>query len=103
VPTSGTPAHLVGFAVCGCSHYEDGYFTAFRRIAEEQFDFVFHTGDYIYEGRSDGGRGDRRLRRHHGDELYTLVDYRNRYALYKSDRDLMAAHASAPWIGTWDD
>ena len=41
-------------------HYEDGYFTAFRRIAEEQFDFVFHTGDYIYEGRADGGRTDRR-------------------------------------------
>ena len=31
-----------------------------------------------------------------GDEIYTLVDYRNRYALYKSDPDLRAAHASAP-------
>ena len=41
------------FAVCGCSHYEQGYFTAFRRIAEEHFDFVFHTGDYIYEGRAE--------------------------------------------------
>ena len=69
--------------VCGCQHYEDGYFTAFRRIAEEQFDFVFHTGDYIYEGRADGGRNERRLRQHNGDEIYTLVDYRNRYALYK--------------------
>ena len=42
--------------MCGCSHYEAGYFTGYRRIAEEQFDFVFHTGDYIYEGRADGGR-----------------------------------------------
>ena len=25
-------------------------------LAEEQFDFVFHTGDYIYEGRGDANR-----------------------------------------------
>jgi alkaline phosphatase D len=102
-PPAGAAVDRLRFAVCGCNHYEDGYFTAFRRIADEQFDFIFHTGDYIYEGRSDGGRVDRRLRQHNSDELYTLVDYRNRYALYKMDRDLMAAHASAPWIGTWDD
>ncbi len=91
------------FAVCGCNHYESGYFTAFRRIAEEGFDFVFHTGDYIYEGRGDGGRNPAVVRQHRGQEIYTLVDYRNRYAQYKSDRDLMAAHASAPFIVTWDD
>lgn len=38
----------LSFAVCGCNHYEAGYFTAFRRSAGEAFDFVFHTGDYIY-------------------------------------------------------
>lgn len=102
-PPFGAPLDRLRFAVCGCNHYEDGYFTAFRRMAEEQFDFIFHTGDYIYEGRSDGGRVDRRVRPHNGDELYTLVDYRNRYALYKMDKDLIAAHASAPWIVTWDD
>ena len=69
--------------VCGCSHYETGYFTAYRRIAQEQFDFVFHTGDYIYEGRGDGGGPTERVRLHPGQEIYTLVDYRNRYALYK--------------------
>ena len=82
-PPAGAPVDRLRFGVCGCSHYETGYFTAFRRIAEEQFDFVFHTGDYIYEGRADGGRNDRRVRQHTGDEIYTLVDYRNRYALYK--------------------
>ena len=50
--------------VCGCSHYETGYFTAFRGIAEEQFDFVFHTGDYIYEDRADGGTQAARVRQH---------------------------------------
>ena len=102
-PPAGAAVDRLRFAVCGCQHYEDGYFTAFRRMAEEQFDFIFHTGDYIYEGRADGGKNDRRIRQHNGDELYTLVDYRNRYALYKMDRDLMAAHASAPWVVTWDD
>ncbi len=89
--------------VCGCSHFETGYFTAFRRLAAEQFDFVFHTGDYIYEGRDDGGRNPALVRQHQGDEIYTLVDYRNRYAQYKMDPDLRAAHASAPFIVTWDD
>ena len=86
----------------GCNHYETGYFTAFRRIAEDNVDFVFHTGDYIYEGRDNGGRTEV-VRRHEGQEIYTLVDYRNRYALYKMDADLRAAHASAPFIITWDD
>src|SRR5436190_6538206 len=55
-PALGAPVDRLRFAVCGCSHLEVGYFTAFRRIAAEQFDFVFHTGDYIYEGRADGGK-----------------------------------------------
>ena len=101
-PPAGAAVDQLRFGVCGCSHYEAGYFTAFRRLAEERFDFVFHTGDYIYEGRADGGRNDR-IRQHNGDRLYTLVDYRNRYALYKSDRDLMTAHASAPFLMSWDD
>ena len=102
-PAAGARADTLRFAVCGCSHYEMGYFTGYRRIAEEQFDFVFHTGDYIYESRADGGRSPGRVRQHKGQEIYTLVDYRNRYALYKSDPDLIAAHASAPFIVTWDD
>jgi hypothetical protein len=32
-----------------------------------------------------------------------VVDYRNRYAQYKMDPDLAAAHRSAPFIVTWDD
>jgi alkaline phosphatase D len=102
-PPSGAAVDRLRFAVCGCNHYETGYFTAFRRIAAEQFDFVFHTGDYIYEGRDDGGRNPAVVREHQGDEIYTLVDYRNRYAQYKLDPDLKAAHASAPFIITWDD
>ena len=102
-PAEGAPADGIRFAVCGCNHYETGYFTAYRHLASEQFDFVFHTGDYIYEGRGDAGRNPALVRQHRGQEIYTLVDYRNRYAQYKTDPDLMAAHASAPFIVTWDD
>jgi alkaline phosphatase D len=102
-PAAGAEVSQLRFAVCGCSHYETGYFTGYRRIADEQFDFVIHTGDYIYEYRADGGRNDGRVRQHNGDEIYTLVDYRNRYGLYKSDPDLIAAHRSAPFIVSFDD
>ena len=102
-PPAGAAADALRFGVCGCSHYETGYFTGYRRIAQEQFDFVFHTGDYLYEYRADGGRNDLRVRQHLGDEIYTLVDYRNRYGQYKSDPDLIAAHRSAPFVVSWDD
>ncbi len=102
-PGANAVVDQLRFGVCGCSHFESGYFTAYRRLAEEQFDFVFHTGDYIYEYRADGGRNDGLVRQHHGNEIYTLVDYRNRYGQYKSDPDLIAAHRSAPFLATWDD
>ena len=102
-PAEGSDVDRLRFGLCGCGHYETGYFTGYRRIAEEQFDFVVHTGDYIYEYRADGGRNDGRVRQHQGDEIYTLVDYRNRYAQYKMDPDFIAAHRSAPFIVSFDD
>ena len=102
-PAPGAEVDKLRFAVCGCNHYEAGYFTGFRRIAEEQFDFVIHTGDYIYEDRRVEPKRPGIVRQHQSDEPYTLTDYRNRYAQYKSDPDLMAAHAAAPFIVTSDD
>ncbi|MGE3492356.1 MAG: alkaline phosphatase [Vicinamibacterales bacterium] len=102
-PAAGSAVDQLRFGVCGCGHYETGYFTAYGRVADEVFDFIFHTGDYIYEGRGHGGRNPNSVRQHLGQEIYTLVDYRNRYAQYKADPDLMAAHLSAPMIVTWDD
>jgi alkaline phosphatase D len=43
------------------------------------------------------------VREHHSPEPYTLADYRNRYAQYKLDPQLQAAHAACPWLVTWDD
>lgn len=82
-----------------CSHWEGGYFTAYRRAAEDRPDLVFGLGDYIYEGAGVAGR----VRRHPGSTCTTLEDYRLRYATYKTDPDLQLLHATAPWIVTWDD
>ena len=102
-PASGDQTARLRFASCGCSHFEAGYFTAYRHMADEAFDFIYHCGDYIYEAGLGEGERAGAVRRHQGGEPYTLTDYRNRYALYKSDPDLMAVHASAPFIVSWDD
>jgi alkaline phosphatase D len=83
-----------------CSNYEQGWFTAYRHLADEQPDLILHLGDYQYEYAS-GHTGD--VRRHIGGETVTLADYRRRYAQYKSDLDLQAAHAAAPWLAVSDD
>lgn len=87
------------FAFASCQQYEQGYFAAHRHLAAEDLDLVVFLGDYIYE--SSWGRN--HVRKHNAGEPYTLSEYRNRYALYKSDPNLQRSHASAPWIVTWDD
>ena len=102
-PAAGAAVDRLRFAICGCSHWEFGYFTAYRRMAEEDLDFILHTGDYIYEGRANGGQDPERVRQHLGQNLFSLDEYRTRYAQYKTDRDLRAAHASAPFVMSFDD
>jgi alkaline phosphatase D len=87
------------FAFASCQHYEAGFFTAYKHMAEEDLDLVLHLGDYIYEGAPAANRP----RQHNSPEIISLEDYRNRYALYKSDPNLKLAHAAFPWIVTWDD
>ena len=99
LPRSGADVNRLRFAFASCQHYETGFFTAYRHMCTEDLDLVFHLGDYIYEGP---GR-DNLVRRHHGPELTTLQHYRDRYAQYRLDPDLQAAHASFPWIVTTDD
>ncbi len=110
LPGEDADLERVRFAVAGCQQYEEGYYTAWRRIAEEPLDFVFHYGDYIYEGaantsphRKVNGQPFVNLRNHVGPQIYTLDDYRRRYAQYKTDADLQAAHAAMPWFVTFDD
>lgn len=89
------------FAFASCQHYEQGLYTALHHLAAEDIDLGVHLGDYIYETPGV----DNRVRKHAGRavEISTLTDYRLRYAQYKSDPALRAAHARCPWVVIWDD
>jgi len=100
----GGGAEQLAFAVTSCQNYEAGYYAAWKDIAAQDLDLVLHLGDYIYEG---AGKTDPPTattpRRHVGPEITTLFDYRRRLALYRSDPDLLAAHAAHPFVVIWDD
>jgi alkaline phosphatase D len=98
-PAPGDRPAALRFAFASCAQYEQGYFAAYRHMADEELDAVLFVGDYIYE--MSWGRN--LVRRHTGGRCTLLHEYRERYAQYKSDPDLKAAHVAHPWIVTWDD
>lgn len=106
-PAPGATPTRLRFAFAGCQHYEHGLFTAWQHIAAEpELDFVFHYGDYIYEyaGRQPGAAGRvPAVRTHLGGETATLAQYRLRYAQYRTDPHLQAAHAAHPFLPSYDD
>ncbi|MEU1180451.1 alkaline phosphatase D family protein [Streptomyces sp. NPDC005820] len=87
-------------ALASCQNWQHGYFTPYADMAAQDPDVVLFVGDYIYES----GPSATAVRRHEGSgEPYTLTQYRNRYAQYRSDPDLKRMHARAPWVVTFDD
>lgn len=90
---------LLRLAFGSCQHFEFGFYAAHRHIAADDVDLMVFLGDYIYEGPGRAGR----VRRHLGAEARSLAQYRNRYALYKTDPDLQRLHAAVPWLVTFDD
>ncbi|MGB8858330.1 MAG: alkaline phosphatase D family protein [Ilumatobacteraceae bacterium] len=104
--TRPSPEGAIGearFAVGSCQNYADGYYAAHRDIAEQQPDFLVWLGDYIYEGEGLPFDPNIAERAHIGEEPTTLDGYRLRYAQYKTDANLQAAHAVCPWFVIWDD
>ncbi|MGH8721246.1 MAG: alkaline phosphatase D family protein, partial [Burkholderiales bacterium] len=98
-PRADAAVERLRFAFASCQQYEQGFFGAHRHIAADAPDLVAFLGDYIYES----SWGKEHVRKHDAGEPTTLEDYRRRYALYKADPELQAAHAACPWIVTWDD
>lgn len=86
-------------AYASCQKWEDGFFSAWRHMRDEQLDLVLFLGDYIYEYPGTGSR----IRVPPGGWVNSLDDYRQRHALYKSDPDLQAMHRHCPWLLVWDD
>jgi alkaline phosphatase D len=99
---SGEPVRIGFFS---CQDYESGYYTAHAALAQEpDLDLTVCLGDYIYERHFD----DQAIRRDttgaNGDgEVQTLAEYRAKYALYHTDRDLRALRAAHPIMAIWDD
>lgn len=98
-PRPQQPLASYQFAYASCQKYEDGFYTAWQHLAEEDLELVLFLGDYIYQGAAKPHMP----RPHPRHEAMTLADYRERYALYKSDPHLQRAHQSFPFLVIWDD
>jgi alkaline phosphatase D len=99
MPAADMTSEKLRFAFASCQDYEDGYYTAYEHMANDDPDLVIHVGDYIYENEPTDGL----VRKNVGKELESLDDYRIRHAQYKTDPLLQAMHAGCPWLMTWDD
>lgn len=88
-------------AVTSCQHYQQGFYGAYRYMLADNPDLILHLGDYIYETLDTNES--RIVRPQPHSEPITLKEYRNHYALYRSDPDLQQAHQQHCWMTIWDD
>lgn len=100
-PAAGQDVARLDFAIASCQRWDHGHWAAWRDLVSRPLDLVLFLGDYIYETATPVRATP--VRRHEGGVATTLEQYRARYAQYKSDPLLQAAHAAAPWIVIWDD
>jgi alkaline phosphatase D len=101
-PAADAAVARLNFIIASCQRYDVGHYAAWRHAAADELDLVMFLGDYIYEYGRDSAPADA-PRRHEGGKVHTLAGYRARYAQYKADPALQAAHAAAPWLLVWDD
>ena len=101
-PVAHSTVQRLRLAFACCQRWEHGHYAAWRQVAEDAPDLVLFLGDYIYEyaapAMSLGMARPQPLR-----VAQNLQDYRDRYALHKSDPQLQAAHAACNWSVMWDD
>jgi hypothetical protein len=101
-PAPGATVQRLRLAFASCQRWEHGHYAAWRSVVQDQPDLVLFLGDYIYEyaqpAKTEGLARPQPLR-----TARTLQDYRDRYALHKSDPLLQAAHAQCNWSVIWDD
>lgn len=101
MPAADDAGAALRFAYASCQRWEDGYYAAYRHMLADAPDLVLFVGDYIYEYASSQAKNP--VRTHALPHIRTLADYRDRYALYRSDPDLQKMHAACPWLVTMDD
>lgn len=95
LPAPGEAVERFALAVANCQWIDNGRYAAYRQMLDEDLDLVLHLGDYVYEYP-----GARALPNRIPE---SVDDWRLRYASYRSDEDLRAAHARFPFVCTWDD
>ena len=85
-PAPGQPVSRLRFAAAACQHWMYGNWAAYRRMAEDDVDFVLHLGDYIYEAPSSSAAAvKQQVRDVPIDVPKTLADYRRMHSWYKTD------------------
>ncbi|MGN6690985.1 MAG: alkaline phosphatase D family protein, partial [Sphingopyxis sp.] len=107
LPLPGTPTDALKFGVCGCQHYESGFYGAYRHLAREELAFVYHYGDFIYEYQQDyifpDGLPVRPVRKYALRGLQDLGDFRTAYTQTLLDIDMQAARSVHAFISSFDD
>ncbi|MFD8493208.1 alkaline phosphatase D family protein [Amycolatopsis sp. NPDC059657] len=103
-PAAGAAVNQLKYAFSSCQHWEEGWYHAYKGMVADNPELVLFLGDYIYEKKS--GRKLSALNPRHlavSDDATTLALYRARHGQHKTDADLQAAHAMAPWMVVFDD
>ncbi|MAK90961.1 MAG: alkaline phosphatase [Oleibacter sp.] len=91
-------------AFTSCSNYARGCFNVYAELANRtDLDAVLHLGDYIYEYADIESSLTTGRVNIPAAETITLDDYRQRHALYKTDKDLQQAHRQHAFMVIWDD
>ena len=95
-------------AVVACSSYWSSHWSGYGHLAaRNDLDLVVHCGDYIYDFVDQ----DEEVRARKDVKSTANIDYRDwlnlaelrrRYALFRSDANLMRAHQQHPWFIVWD-
>lgn len=110
----------VKFAFLSCQDYGGRWYNSLLPLLEEDFDFVLHLGDFIYETAGDPQfqqQSDARsisfndldgaIRLERGDSAYyaarSLDNYRQLHRTYRTDEVLQALLERAPLVAVWDD
>ena len=113
-PALGAAVAPFTFGQASCGNWQSGHYQLYADLVTQDLDYWIHLGDYLYEygaydpKRPDKGgyvRDDKVAHRPipWGKEPVNLPQYRRQYGLYRSDPDLQALHAAAPYSVIWDD
>jgi alkaline phosphatase D len=109
--TRTAPADAVDeirLAVIACSSYWSSHWSGYGHLADRNdLDLVLHCGDYIYDFVDEDEEVRARLDRKDINDVdyrdwLNLDEVRRRYALFRSDPNLLRAHQQHPWMIVWD-